>query len=77
MLPSLAKIFIIIGLVFLVLGGLFYLGTRFHIPLGKLPGDIVVQGKNITCIFPLATSIILSILLTIILTLITRFSGRR
>jgi Protein of unknown function (DUF2905) len=77
MLPSLARIFVIIGLVFLLLGGLFYLGSRINIPLGKLPGDIVYQGKNLTCIFPIATSILLSILLTIILTLIARFSGRR
>lgn len=77
MLPSLARIFIIIGLVFLVLGGLFYIGSRINIPLGKLPGDIVYQGKNVTCIIPLATSILLSIILTIILTLFTRFSGRR
>jgi hypothetical protein len=77
MLPALARIFTIIGVIFLVLGGLFYLGSRINLPLGRLPGDIVIQGKNITCIFPLATSIILSILLTIILTILTRFTGRR
>ncbi len=77
MMPSLARIFVIVGIAFLVLGGLFYIGSRINIPLGKLPGDIVIQGKNITCFIPLATSIILSILFTIILTLITRFSGRR
>jgi hypothetical protein len=77
MLPNLARIFVIIGIVFVVLGGLFYLGSRINLPLGRLPGDIVIQGKNITCIFPLATSIILSILLTVILTLLARFSGRR
>lgn len=77
MLPSLARVFAIIGIVFLLLGGLFYLGSRINIPLGRLPGDIVIQGKNLTCIFPLATSILLSILLTIILTLLARFSGRR
>jgi hypothetical protein len=77
MLPPLAKIFAIIGIIFLLLGGLVYLGSRINLPLGKLPGDIIIQGKNITCFIPLATSILLSILLTVILTLLARFSGRR
>jgi hypothetical protein len=77
MLPSLGKIFLIIGVIFLVFGGLFYLASRLNIPLGKLPGDIVLQGKNLTCIIPLVTSIILSILLSIILTLFSRFVGRK
>jgi hypothetical protein len=37
----------------------------------------VIQGKNITCIIPLATSILLSIALSIILTLVSRFMGRK
>lgn len=77
MLPSLGRIFLIIGVIFLLVGGLFYLASRFNIPLGKLPGDIVIQGKNLTCIIPLATSILLSILLTLILTLFSRFVGRK
>jgi Protein of unknown function (DUF2905) len=77
MLPNLGRIFLIIGVIFLIMGGLFYLASRVNIPLGKLPGDIVLQGKNLTCIIPLATSIILSILLSIILTLFSRFVGRK
>lgn len=77
MLSSLGRIFLIIGVIFLIVGGLFYLASRLNIPLGKLPGDIVLQGKNLTCIFPLATSIILSILLTIIMALLSRFIGRK
>jgi hypothetical protein len=77
MLPSLARIFLIIGVIFLVVGGLFYLASRLNLPLGRLPGDIQIQGKGFTCIFPLATSILLSILLSIILTLFSRFIGRK
>ena len=77
MLPSLTRIFLIIGVIFLVLAGLLYLASRINIPLGKLPGDFVFQEKNITCILPLATSIILSIALSVILTLISRFVGRK
>jgi hypothetical protein len=77
MVPSLGRIFLIIGVIFLIIGAIFYLAPRFNIPLGKLPGDLVIQGKNLTCIIPLATSIVLSILLSIILTLFSRFVGRK
>jgi Zn-dependent protease with chaperone function len=77
MLSSIARIFLIIGVIFLIVGGLFYLAARLNLPLGKLPGDIQIQGKGFTCIFPLATSILLSILLSIILTLLSRFIGRK
>jgi hypothetical protein len=77
MLPSLSRIFLIIGVIFLVLAGISYMASRINIPLGKLPGDLVIQGKNMTCILPLATSILLSIVLSIILTLISRFTGHK
>jgi hypothetical protein len=77
MLPSLGKIFLIIGIILLVFGGLFFLASRLNIPLGKLPGDIVIQGKNLTCIITLATSILLSIVLTLLLALFSRFVGRK
>jgi hypothetical protein len=75
MLPSLSRIFFVIGIIFLILGGIAYTASKINIPLGKLPGDLVIQGKNMTCIIPLATSILLSILLSVILTLIARFMG--
>jgi hypothetical protein len=34
--------------------------------LGKLPGDILVQRKNFTFYFPLATSIIISAVLSLV-----------
>jgi hypothetical protein len=77
MLPSLGRIFLIIGVICIVASGIFYLASRLNIPLGRLPGDIVIQGKSLTCIIPLATSIILSIVLSIILTIFVRFAGRK
>ena len=77
MLSSLARIFLIIGVIFLVVGGLFYLAERINLTLGKLPGDFQIQGKGFTCIIPLATSILLSIILSIILTLFSRIIGRK
>jgi hypothetical protein len=77
MLPNLTRIFFIVGIIFFVLGGIAYIGSRINIPLGKLPGDFVIQGKNITCIIPLATSILLSIILSVILTVISRYMGHK
>ncbi|OGO11809.1 MAG: hypothetical protein A2Y53_00380 [Chloroflexi bacterium RBG_16_47_49] len=77
MLPTLSRIFLIIGVVFLIFAGIFYLAARLNIPLGRLPGDIQIQGKGISCLFPLGTTIILSLILTVILNLISRTIGRK
>jgi Protein of unknown function (DUF2905) len=77
MLTNAARIFLIIGAVFLVIGGLLYFAGRLNLPLGKLPGDFTFQGKGYTCFIPVATFLILSILLSIILTIVTNFLGRK
>ena len=46
---------------------------RAHVPLGRLPGDIVYRGKNTTFYFPLATSILVSVVLSVVLYLIGRW----
>jgi Protein of unknown function (DUF2905) len=61
------KIFIGIGIVFVVVG--LILVFRVNIPwLGKLPGDISARRGNFYFYFhfPLGTSILISILLTLI-----------
>lgn len=72
---SLARWLVILGLAFILIGGIIYVISKTGIPLGHLPGDIRIVRENVTCIFPLATSIIISILLTIILNLIIRTFG--
>ncbi len=68
-----------IGKILMILGGvLFLIGLVItfsgKIPfLGKLPGDILIQKKNTTFYFPLATSILLSLLLSLILYLLRKF----
>lgn len=65
------KFFIIAGVALVVIGGILMLSGK--IPwLGRLPGDIVIQKKNFTFYFPLATGVLLSILLTIIFWIIGR-----
>lgn len=71
--PSLARIFIILGVIFLVIGGLIYLSFSLHLPLGHLPGDIQIKGKNGDFYFPLVTCILISVILTILVNLAIKF----
>lgn len=59
------KFLIIFGIVITAVGSLLLLSGKVSW-LGRLPGDIIVEKKNFTFYFPLATSILLSILLTFI-----------
>jgi hypothetical protein len=71
-----ARILIILGLILLGLGGIVFLAAKINLPLGRLPGDIHIQLNNISCFFPLATSILLSILLTVLLNLVIRLLNK-
>jgi len=73
---TLARLFLILGLTFIVVAGLFFLFARLELQPGRLPGDIRIQTRNLTCVFPLVTSILLSIVLTLILNLVIRFLNK-
>lgn len=70
---NLARFLVIGGIVLILIGGGVYLAAKFGIPLGRLPGDIRIEGKNGSFYFPIVTSIVISILLTIVLNVIVRF----
>lgn len=65
------KSLIILGIIVIVIGGLLLLSGKISW-LGRLPGNILIQKKNFTFYFPLATSILLSLLLTLIFLLLRR-----
>lgn len=67
------KLLIILGIVIVVAGVVLLLLGRTHLPVGRLPGDIIYRGKNTTFYFPLATSILLSVVLSFLLYIISRF----
>ncbi|MBZ5630883.1 MAG: DUF2905 domain-containing protein [Acidobacteriia bacterium] len=71
---ELGKILIFFGVLLVVLGLVLVLGGRAHLPIGRLPGDIVYRGKNTTVYFPIVTSILIGIVLSVILYLVGRFS---
>ena len=71
---ELGKLLILFGTLIVVVGLVLVFGARLHLPIGKLPGDIVYRGKNTTVYFPIVTSIVISIVLSLIFYLISRFS---
>ena len=70
---SIARYLMIGGVVLFLIGGGIYLASKFGIPLGRLPGDIRIEGDNGSFYFPITSSIIVSVILTVILNIISRF----
>jgi hypothetical protein len=55
------KVLIVAGLAIAAIGVL----VHFGVPIGRLPGDIVVRRGQSTFYFPIVTCIILSVLLSL------------
>lgn len=70
---EMGRVLIVLGGVLIIAGAVLLIFARLHLPLGRLPGDIVYRGKNTTFYFPLATSILLSIVLSVVLYAIGRW----
>ncbi len=66
------RMLITLGLVLVAVGLFFTFGGRLPFRLGRLPGDIYIQGKNSAFYFPLATCILLSILLSLVMWLMKK-----
>ncbi len=72
---ALGKILILLGAI-LIIGGLAIVVLSKVPGLGRLPGDINIEFGNVSCFFPIATSILLSVVLTIVLNLLFRIINR-
>jgi hypothetical protein len=74
--PAFGKYIILIGAAIVLVGLLIYLfGDKFGW-LGRLPGDIRIEGKEGGGFyFPIVTCIIVSLVLNLIIVLIRRFFG--
>jgi len=69
---SIARYLMIGGVILFLIGGGIYLASKFGIPLGRLPGDIRIEGENGSFYFPIVSSIVVSAVLTIIVNVISR-----
>ena len=69
---DLGRMLLRLGGLVLVLGLVLILAGKVNLPIGRLPGDFIIRGKNSTFYFPLMTSIVLSILLSLVVYVVNR-----
>lgn len=69
---NIARYLMIGGAILFLVGGGVYLASKFGLPLGRLPGDIRIEGENGSFYFPVTTSILVSVVLTIVLNIALR-----
>lgn len=69
---SIGRYVMIGGIVLFLVGGGLYLSAKFGLPLGRLPGDICMEGENGVFYFPITSSILVSVVLTIVVNMVIR-----
>lgn len=72
-LRELGKVLLILGVVMIGAGALLMFGARLPFRLGRLPGDIVYQGRNTSFYFPIVTCLAVSLALTLLFWIINYF----
>ena len=65
---NLARFLIVLGVLFIAAG----LAIKIGLPLGRLPGDIVVRRGNGTFYFPIVTCLVVSVILSLLAALFRR-----
>lgn len=70
---ELGKVLLVLGVVLIGAGALLVFGARLPFRLGRLPGDIVYQGRNTSFYFPIVTCLLLSLGLTLLFWIISYF----
>jgi hypothetical protein len=69
---GLGRMLMIAGVALIAAGLLITLAGKLPIPLGRLPGDIRIQGKNSYFYFPLTTCLLLSLLFSLVIWIFRR-----
>lgn len=72
-LRELGRMLLIFGAVLVAAGAVLLLGARLPFRLGRLPGDIVYQGRHTTFYFPIVTCLLLSVGLTVLFWFLSLF----
>ena len=65
-----SRFLIVLGFAVVVIGLLWPFISRLG--LGRLPGDIVLEGENYTFYFPLVTGLLISVVLSLVFWLLGR-----
>lgn len=61
---NIGRLLVTTGLLLVVLGGVFLLLQKFG--MTRLPGDIHIEGKNVTFSFPIVTCLVVSVVLSLL-----------
>ena len=72
-LREIGRTLLLLGGVLVIVGSLLLFGGKLPFRLGRLPGDIVWQGKNGSVYFPIVTCIVLSVILSVVFWLVSHF----
>lgn len=68
------KFLVIVGVALVGAGLLLMAGVKFSFwGLGRLPGDVAYQGKNVSFYFPVVTCLVVSAALTLLFWLLSYF----
>ena len=73
---NIARYLMLAGVGLFLVGGVVYVMGRMGVKLFNLPGDIRLQGENLTCLVPITSMILISILLSVILSLAMRYLNK-
>ena len=63
---NIGRFLMLAGIALFIIGGAVFLAGKFGLPLGRLPGDIRIEGENGSFYFPVVTSILVSVVLTVL-----------
>jgi hypothetical protein len=66
---GIGRLLITLGVILIVAG---LLVTFVPLKLGRLPGDIYIQGRHSSFLFPLTTCILISVILSLVMYLLRR-----
>lgn len=67
---QLGRALIVLGLILASIGGVIVVASKLG--LGRMPGDIVIERRNVRVYFPVVTSLVVSAVLTILANLLLR-----
>ena len=65
---SMPRLLILAGIALVAIG----IAMHFGLPLGRLPGDIVIKRGNGTFYFPIVTCIVVSVVLSVVAAFLRR-----
>ena len=62
---TIGRLFILAGILLVIVGLLTTIGGKLPLWLGRLPGDVHIQGKHGDFYFPIVTCLLLSVVLSL------------